>query len=431
MHRFGTGRIAAIAALLAGTPSLAFAQAAEIDRGDTAWLLTATALVLFMTLPGLALFYAGLVRLKHSLSVLMHCVAIVCVVSVLWFVFGYSLSFSEGNALIGDFSKALLSGVGRATAKGSVPETVFFMFQMTFAIITPALIVGAWVERLKFSAMLVFVVLWSLTVYAPVCHWVWGGGWLAQRGVMDYAGGLVVHTTAGVSALIIAAFVGRRDGYPHDLQPPHDPGMTMIGGGMLWVGWYGFNAGSALAANGDAGMAMTVTHLAAAAAGLTWAGLEAFRFGKPSLVGIVTGAVAGLATVTPTSGHIGPAGALLLGVVASVFCFAMVQFVRKKLKIDDALDVFAVHGAGGMLGSLLVAVLAAEEFGGTGYPVTGSMGAQAGVQFIGVLATAAWSGVATVVIIYITKALTGLRAKPEHLDDGLDLAEHGERAFSP
>ena len=285
----------------------------QLDSASTAWILTATALVLFMTLPGLALFYAGLVRVKNTLSVMMHCVAIACVVSVIWILCGYSLSFAAGNALIGDFSKALLLGVDRTTLSGTLPESVFFMFQMTFAIITPALIVGAYVERIKFGAVVLFSALWVVFVYAPVGHWVWGGGWLQQRGVMDFAGGLVVHATAGVSSLLIAAFLGPRDGFPHELRPPHNPGMTMIGAGMLWVGWYGFNGGSALAADGAAGMAITATHLSASTAGIVWALLEWKRFGKPSMVGMVTGVVAGLTTVTPASGFVGPMGGVALG----------------------------------------------------------------------------------------------------------------------
>jgi Amt family ammonium transporter len=306
-------------------PVAAFAQAAApaaINGADTVWVLVSTALVLFMTLPGLALFYGGLVQLKHSLSVLMHCTAIACLVSILWFAFGYSLFVTEGNALLGDFSKAFLANVARGQAFGTIPETAYFLFQMAFAIITPGLIVGAFVERMKFSAMLIFVTIWSLLVYAPVAHWVWSpGGWLAQMNVRDFAGGLVVHTTAGVSALVVAAAIGKRDGYPHDLQPPHSPGLTMMGAGMLWVGWYGFNGGSALMANADAASAILCTHLAASTAAMTWAAIEWIRFKRPSLVGIVTGAVAGLATVTPASGFIGPAGAALLGVLGSVVWF--------------------------------------------------------------------------------------------------------------
>ena len=427
------GAIACAAlAATALTPATALAQAATADPANTAWVLTATTLVLFMTLPGLALFYAGLVQLKHSLSVLMHCTSIACLVSLLWFAGGYSLFITEGNAFIGDFSKAFLMNVERGQVFAGLPETGYFMFQMTFAIITPALIVGAFVERMKFSAMLLFVAIWSLIVYAPVAHWVWSEhGWLFQRGVKDFAGGIVVHTTAGISALVLAAAIGKRAGYPHELSPPHNPGMTMIGAGMLWVGWYGFNGGSALAANADATAAITCTHLAASTAGLTWAAIEWIKFGRPSLVGVVTGAVAGLATVTPASGYIAPGAAAVLGVVASLLCFFAVQLVRKRLKIDDALDVFAVHGAGGILGSLAVALLADPAIGGTGFGALPDMPAQAGVQIMAVAVTAVWSAVATLGIIALLRATTGLRAKPEHIEMGLDLSEHGERAFTP
>jgi Amt family ammonium transporter len=345
------------------------------DGANTAWILTATALVLFMTLPGLALFYAGLVRAKNTLSVMMHCVAIACVVSVLWLLAGYSLSFSPGNALIGGLSKVGLIGVTKTSLVGTLPESVFFMFQMTFAIITPALIVGAYVERIRFGAVVLFSGLWVVIVYAPVCHWVWGGGWLQQRGVMDFAGGLVVHATAGVSSLLIAAFLGPRDGFPHDLRPPHNPGMTMIGAGMLWVGWFGFNGGSALAANGSAGMAIVATHLSAATAGLVWAVLEWKRFGKASMIGMVTGVVAGLATIT--------------------------------------------------------AVLASPKLGGMGYGVAKTMTGQALIQVIGIAAVIGWSLIATVAILFVVKAVIGLRATPEHINDGLDLTHHGERAYTP
>ncbi|HEX6860543.1 MAG TPA: ammonium transporter [Caulobacteraceae bacterium] len=402
-----------------------------IDSGHTAWILSATALVLFMTLPGLALFYAGLVRVKNSLSVMMHCVAIACLVSVLWLAGGYSLAFSEGNALIGDLSKAFLMGVGRDTATGAIPESVFFMFQMTFAIITPALIVGAYVERIKFGAMLTFSGLWLLLVYAPVAHWVWGGGWLAGMHAMDFAGGLVVHATAGTSALVIAWLIGPRDGFPKDLRPPHNPGMTMIGAGMLWVGWYGFNAGSALAADGNAGAALTATHLSAATAGLVWSLIERVRFGRASMVGLVTGVVAGLATVTPASGFVGPVGGVALGALGSLICFFAVDLVKHRIRIDDSLDVFAVHGVGGILGSLLVAVLASKAFGGVGYADGVTMGGQLGVQVLGVLATVAWSAVATVLIVLAVKPLLGLRATDIEIEDGLDLTQHGERAYTP
>ena len=424
---------AALFAITLGAPTIASAQPATLQAGDTAWVLSATALVLFMTLPGLALFYAGLVRVKNALSVMMHCVAIACLASVLWLAVGYSLAFDTDAAggLIGGLGKSFLLSVSRGTLRGGLPEMAFFMFQATFAVITPALIVGAYVERIRFSAVVLFSALWLLLVYAPVCHWVWGGGWLAQRGVMDYAGGLVVHATAGISSLLIAKAVGRRDGFPRELRPPHNPGMTMIGGGMLWVGWYGFNGGSALAANGDAAMALAVTHLGASTAGLVWALLEWRRFGKPSMVGMITGVVAGLATGTPASGYIGPLGGVVLGACASLVCYFAVDIVKHKLGIDDALDVFAVHGVGGIIGALLVAVLASPALGGVGYPITGGMGAQAVVQIVGLAATLAWSGIATMIILAIVRRLTGLRARDEEISDGLDLTYHGERAYNP
>ncbi len=400
-----------------------------INSGDTAWVLAATALVLFMTLPGLALFYAGLVRMKNVLSVMAHCVAIACLGSVLWLALGYSLAFDGHGAWIGGLSKALLLSVGRKAQVGSIPETAFFMFQATFAVITPALIIGAYVERMRFAAVLAFSGVWLLLVYAPVTHWVWGGGWLAQRHVMDFAGGLVVHATAGASALVAAVMVGPRDGFPRVQHPPHNPGMTMTGAGMLWVGWYGFNGGSALAANGDAAMALLVTHISAATAGLVWAVLERVRFGRSSMVGLVTGVVAGLATITPASGFVGPVGGLILGACGSAVCFLAVDLVKHRLKIDDSLDVFAVHGVGGILGSLLVAVLASPAIGGVGYAAGVTMAGQAGVQVLGVVAVVAWSVVLTIAILWGVRRTIGLRAGDLQIEDGLDVAEHGERAY--
>ena len=423
------GRALSLALLLA--PGLAFAQPAGASAGDTAWVLAATALVLLMTMPGLALFYAGLVRAKNSLSVMMHCVAIACLISVLWLAVGYSLAFDGAGALIGGLGRTFLRSVGPETLKGSIPEGAFFMFQATFAVITPALIVGAYVERVRFSAVLAFSGLWLLLVYAPVAHWVWGGGWLAQRHAMDFAGGLVVHATAGVSALVAALMIGKREGFPRDLSPPHNPGMTMIGAAMLWVGWYGFNGGSALAANGQAAMALLVTHISASTAGLVWALLERMRFGRSSMIGMVTGVVAGLATVTPASGFVGPLGGLILGASGSFVCFWAVDVVKHRLMIDDSLDVFAVHGVGGILGTLLVAVLASRVFGGGGYAPGMDMASQGSIQAIGVLATAAWSAVATAAILLAVKAVLGLRASDTAIEDGLDLTDHGERAYSP
>ena len=422
---------AAMVGALTMIPALAAAQTAApaLNTGDTAWILTATALVLFMTLPGLALFYGGLVRAKNVLSVMAQCVAITCLASVLWLAVGYSLAFSGSGAWIGDLDKAFLPHA-RGALHGTIPESAFFMFQGAFAIITPALIVGAYVERIRFPAVLLFSGLWLLAVYAPVAHWVWGGGWLAQRGVMDYAGGLVVHATAGVSALLAAVAVGRRDGFPKDLHPPHNPGLTMIGAGMLWVGWYGFNGGSALAANGDAAMALTVTHLSASAAGLVWALLEWRKFGRSSMIGLVTGVVGGLATVTPASGYVGPLGGVILGVAASLVCFHAVELVKHQFRIDDSLDVFAVHGVGGILGSLMVAILAHPALGGAGYGAVGGMAAQAGVQILGVASVMAWSAAATVAILFVTARLTGFRAREEDIDEGLDMATHGERSYS-
>ena len=406
-------------------------EPASINSGDTAWVLAATALVLFMTLPGLALFYAGLVRVKNTLSVMMHCVAVACLISVLWLAIGYSLTFDGAGSWIGGLGKAFLLSVSRASTVGTIPEPAFFMFQATFAVITPALIIGAYVERIKFGAVLAFSGLWLLVVYAPVAHWIWGGGWLAQRHVMDFAGGLVVHATAGVSALAAAIMIGPRDGFPRDLHPPHNPGMTMIGAGMLWVGWYGFNGGSALAANGDAAMALLVTHISASTAGLVWALLERLRFGRASMVGMVTGVVAGLATITPASGFVGPLGGVALGALGSLICFIAVDLVKHRLKIDDSLDVFAVHGVGGILGSLLVAVAASGALGGAGYARGMDMLAQAKAQLLAAGAVIFWSAVGSVAILWIVRRLIGLRAADAAVEDGLDLAHHGERAYSP
>ena len=409
----------------------AFGQdsAPVLDSGNTAWMITATVLVLFMTLPGLALFYGGLVRSKNVLSVLMHCFAVACLASLVWVVVGYSLAFSGGNAWIGDLKKAFLSGVGADSAEGDIPETVFIMFQMTFAIITPGLIVGAFVERMKFAAVMLFSALWLVIVYAPAVHWVWAGnGVMFKWGAIDLAGGIVVHATAGISALVLAKMLGRREGFPNKLQPPHNPGMVMIGASMLWVGWFGFNAGSQLAANGSAGMTMLVTHLSAATASLTWAAVEKIKTGKSGLVGIVTGMVAGLATITPASGVVGPIGAIILGLLAGVICYFMCGIVRNGLKIDDSLDVFAVHGVGGILGTLLAAVLGHKSLGGIGE--FEDIGAQLLVQVQSLGVTIIWSAVATVVIVLIVKATVGLRVSADAERNGLDQEEHGETAYS-
>jgi Amt family ammonium transporter len=401
-----------------------------IDTGDTAWVLTSTVLVLFMTLPGLALFYGGLVQSKNLLSVLMHCIAIACLASIVWFAVAYSIAFAEGSALAGGLSKIFLIGVARDSVTGTVPETVFVMFQMTFAIITPALIVGAYVERIRFSAVLMFSGLWLILVYAPVTHWVWGGGWLFQRGVLDFAGGIVVHLTAGISALVVAWQLGPRAEMPDQIRPPHAPWMVMVGASMLWVGWFGFNAGSALAAGASAGMAMLVTHLSAAMASLVWMVIEWVRFGKPSLVGFVTGTIAGLATITPASGYVGPAGGICLGLAGGLLCYCAVIFVRRNSGIDDSLDVFAVHGVGGATGTLLAAFFAASSLGGIGLTEGVTIGSQLGVQVMGAVATMLWSAVASYAIIKVTQAVCGLRSSSDAAIEGLDYSTHGEKAYN-
>ena len=423
-----------IAGLLALTPSLALAD--TLDKSDSAWILTATALVLFMTLPGLALFYGGLVRNKNVLSVLMQCFAIACAVSLVWLVVGYSLAFSDGgaaNAWIGGLSHVFFYGIGRDTLEGSLPKSLHGLFQMTFAIITPALIVGAFAERMRFGAMLAFSVLWVLGVYVPVCHWVWGGGWLAELGLYDFAGGTVVHITAGVAALVAAVVLGRRQDWPGQAMKPHNMTMTVMGAGMLWVGWFGFNGGSALAADGNASMAMLVTHISAAAGSLAWVTLEAVKFGKPSALGIATGMVAGLGTITPASGFVGPGGALLIGRAAGVICCYMVLVVKQKWRIDDSLDVFPVHGIGGVLGTLLAGVFASTELGvfsGYGFakPEYGML-EQVGVQALGVVATFVYTGVVTFLLLKLVGLFTPLRVTAEEESQGLDIALHEERGY--
>ncbi len=410
-------------------------QAAEhggLNGADTAWILTATALVLFMTLPGLALFYGGLVRAQAVLSVLMHCFTICCLASLLWLFGVYSLAFGDGGALnpvIGGLDKAFLAGVGADSLSGTIPETVFFMFQMTFAIITPALIVGAYPERINFPVVVLFSGIWLILVYAPAAHWIWGGGWLADLGIMDFAGGMVVHVTAGVSALVLAVLLGSRRGFPKETTPPHSPGMTMTGAAMLWVGWFGFNAGSALAAGGSAGMAMTVTHISAAVGALSWAVVEWVRYGKPSLIGTVTGMVAGLASITPASGFVGPIGALVIGLVGGLLCFWVTMYIKRVAKIDDSLDVFAVHGVGGALGSILTAVFAATGLGGLGLAEGTTMGGQLMVQILGVVVVAAWSGIATFAMVKVIGLVVSLRVSEEEEIEGLDIVSHGERAY--
>ena len=428
--KWGAGAGAGLTAL--ALPALALAatsSAPGINSGDTAWILTATALVLFMTLPGLALFYGGLVRSRNVLSVMAQCVGIACVASVVWMICGYSLSFSGKDALIGDLARLGMGGMQRSSVTGTIPEAAFFAFQMAFAVITPALIIGAFVERVKFGAVLAFSALWLVLVYAPVCPGVWGGGWLMGAHVMDYAGGVVVHATAGVSALLLAWKIGPRDGYPRDLSPPHNPGLTMIGAGMLWVGWYGFNAGSALAANGDAAAALVATHMSAATAGLVWAGIEWIKFKRVSMVGLVTGVVAGLATVTPASGFVGPLGGMILGAAGSLVCYHAVELVRHVIRIDDSLDVFAVHGVGGVLGTLLAPFLASQALGGAGLAPGMTVMSQFGVQVLGVLTVCALSGAVTLVLFELINRTLGMRVADEVLDEGLDMAAHGEKAY--
>lgn len=408
------------------------AQADTLDTGDTAWILTSTALVLFMTLPGLALFYGGLVRAKNVLSVLMQCFSIACIVSILWVVYGYSLSFGDGgsmNAWIGGLDNAFLANVARDSLSGTLPESVFVMFQMTFAIITPALIIGGFAERMKFSSMLLFSVIWVSVVYFPVCHWVWGGGWLAQMGLLDFAGGTVVHITAGVAALVAAMVMGNRNGFQVAPMMPHNMTMTVTGAGMLWVGWFGFNGGSAVAANGDAGMAMLVTHISAACGALTWALMEKIKYGKPSALGTVTGLVAGLGTITPASGYVGPMGALIIGFSAGIVCFFATSFLKQKLKIDDSLDVFPVHGVGGILGTIFAGIFVSASLGGIGFAEGMDMGAQVGVQLTGVIATIAFTASVTYVILKLVDMMIGLRVSDEQETEGLDISQHEERGY--
>ncbi|HKD47714.1 MAG TPA: ammonium transporter [Rhizomicrobium sp.] len=400
-----------------------------INGSDTAWLMMATVLVLLMTLPALALFYGGLVQAKNILSVLVQCCAVACLVSVLWFACGYSLAYSGGGDLLGNLKAAFLQNGDRAMLHTgtNLPESVFVMFQMTFAIITPALIIGAYVERIRFDAVLLISGLWLLVVYVPVAHWVWGGGWLAKRGVIDFAGGIVVHVTAGVSALVVAWMIKPRADFPKSIRPPHAPWMVIVGASLLWVGWFGFNAGSALASNADAGMAMLTTHLSAATATLVWMAIEWMSFGKPSSVGAVTGTIAGLATITPAAGSVGPIGAVLLGAAASIICYMAVHFVKRVLIVDDALDVLGVHGVGGALGTLTLPFLAGIGLGGSALHHT--VGGQFLVQAEGVAAAIIWSSVATFVITKFAGMVVGLRVDREHEIQGLDFAAHGESAY--
>ncbi len=417
------------AALIASCLLAPSAFADTPDSGHTAWVLTATALVLFMTIPGLALFYGGLVRSKNVLSILMQCFVITSLMSILWLVAGYSLAFTEGNAFIGGLDKALFAGVGQDSMSGSLPETAFALFQLTFAIITPALIVGGFAERMRFSAVLVFSALWLFVVYVPVCHWVWGGGWLSAMGVKDFAGGIVVHITAGTAALVAAMMLGNRRGFMETPMMPHNMTLTLTGAGMLWVGWFGFNGGSALAANGDAAMAMFVTHISASAGAFVWLSAEWIKYGKPSALGAVTGMVAGLGTITPASGFVGPAGALVIGILAGGICFVATNYIKRTLRIDDSLDVFPVHGVGGILGTLLTGVFASSALGIFSGQESIDIGTQLSAQAIGVVATLIYTAVATMILLWLTDRLIGNRVSDEDEQQGLDIVSHNERGY--
>jgi Amt family ammonium transporter len=423
----------ALSTLFLLLPIQAFAE--ELNGANTSWILTSTALVLFMTIPGLSLFYGGLVRSKNALSVLMQCFSITCLASIIWFAFGYSLAFGNGGSLnnyIGDLSNFFMANITEESMEGDIPESVFALFQMTFAIITPALIVGAFAERMRFSAMLLFSALWLIVVYAPITHWVWGGGWLREMGLLDFAGGTVVHITAGVGAIVAALVLGNRKGFPQQAMPPHNLTMTVTGAGMLWVGWFGFNGGSALAANGDAGMAMLVTHISAASGSLAWMMMEWTKHGKPSVLGIVTGMVAGLGTITPASGFVGPAGALVIGLSAGVICYYATQAIKQRFHIDDSLDVFPVHGVGGMLGTLLAGIFASDQLGvfsGQGYNEGMNMASQVSVQITGIIATFAYTAVITYLLLKLIDNLLVLRVDEEDEMRGLDLVEHDERGY--
>jgi Amt family ammonium transporter len=426
-----------VAVFLASLLASSVATADELNGANTAWMLTATALVLFMTIPGLSLFYAGLVRSKNVLSVLMQCFALTCLMSLVWFVMGYTIAFGsdgvEQGKWIGDFGNMFFASITMDTMNGDIPATLFAIFQMTFAIITPALIVGGFAERMKFSAMLIFSTIWLLVVYSPVCHWVWGGGWLGDMGLQDFAGGTVVHITAAVAALVAALVMGPRKGFGHVAMPPHNLTMTVTGAGMLWVGWFGFNAGSALAADGSAAMAMLVTHLSAASGALAWMAMEWLRHGKPSVLGMVTGMVAGLGTITPAAGSVGPAAAMVIGLSAGVICYYATNYLKQVLKIDDSLDVFPVHGVGGILGTLLAGVFCSTQLGifsGNGFSdgITSIVG-QLSVQATGVVTTIVYTAVATLVILKLVDMMVGLRVDDEEETQGLDLVLHDERGY--
>ena len=410
-------------------PTISYAEDV-LSSGDTAWMLTSMVLVLFMTIPGLSLFYAGMVRSKNPLSVMMQCFTITCLITVIWVVYGYSLAFADGDAFIGYLGKAFMAGVGVETLIGTIPESVFSMFQLTFAIITPALIVGAFAERMKFSAMIWFMALWVTVVYAPVCHWVWGGGWLGDEGVLDFAGGTVVHINAGVAGLVCAIVLGKRKGYPTTAMPPHSMVLTLVGAGMLWVGWFGFNAGSELAADGTAGMAMVVTQVATATAALTWMFVEWKIHGKPSALGIASGAVAGLVAITPASGFVGPMGALAIGAASGLGCYIVAVHIKRALGFDDSLDAFSVHGVGGIIGALLTGVFADASFGGVGLEDGVTIGGQVWKQIIGITATVVYDLIVTLILLKIVDLVVGLRVSSEEESEGLDIALHDERGYN-
>lgn len=423
-------RLIMIAAGLAMLATPAAAQPIVVpDSGDTAWVLVASALVLLMTIPGLALFYGGLVRARNVLSVVMHCFVMVCTVSLLWAIVGYSLVFGVGDQWLGGTGNAFLANLAGLRAGTTLPESAFALFQMTFAVITPALVIGAFVERIRFGWVVAFSVIWPLLVYIPVARSVWGGGWLSGLGTLDFAGGIVVHTTAGVAALVIALMLGVRRGFNKTLLPPHSPTLTMVGAGLLWVGWYGFNGGSALAASDDASTAILNTHLAACSAALVWILFERLKIGKPTSIGIVTGAVAGLATITPAAGYVGPMGAIFLGLLGSTTCFYTVQLIKQTLKIDDSLDVFAVHGVGGMLGSLLFPFFILPALGGAGLENGNGLASQLVAQVIGVTLVAVWTALMTWLICFASSTIVPMRVDEEAEHDGLDLSSHGERGW--
>ena len=422
--------------MLACVPTLAFAQDGAVDSGDTAWILTSTGFVLMMTLPGLSLFYAGMVRQANVLSIFMQCFVIACVITILWVVIGYSLAFGSsglaiaGGSVIGNFENFLMGQIQEGTISGSIPTSIFSMFQLTFAIITPALVIGGFAERMRFKSMLLFSVLWSLLVYIPICHWVWGGGWLGDLGFKDFAGGSVVHITAGVAAITAAVYMGSRKGFPEAMNIPHNLPFCAIGAGLLWVGWFGFNGGSALAANGDAAMALAATHISAATGAFTWLMCEWIRYGKPTVLGALTGMVAGLGTITPASGFVGPAGALVIGLAAGYVCFEATILIKRRLKIDDSLDVFSVHGVGGFLGCILTGIFASASLGLFSGQEDINIVSQLGSQAIGAISTVIWTILLTLGILFVVDKLLGLRVSETEEAEGLDLEEHNERGYS-